>query len=288
MCHTAEVKANKVEDRDSTKKRKGQRVWEGEGECQTRAAGAERLQRKWGGSVPCDYFLGHRAWPSPSGANQSILDNFLKHLNLFPALQHPKNQVSHISSSVHLSFQLSHCLLIFNFPFNVSLFHFNSFYIDQSQNFILLQLVAQTLLRMGIQLFPLDEGAWSEYCFYLTIHTKCVLKTYSALIFWPTSCLTQAHACIFFPSKFFVPEISSCPLGFPLSSDNSGYILGKTSRKTCKDKDEDTCSYRMKERMKECVIIYNSSPKERVDDVGAFGMFVNINAIPVLTSIPAV
>lgn len=71
----------------------------GEGECQTGAAGAERRQRKWGGSVPCDHFLGHGAWPPPSGANHSIFDNFLKHLNLFPAPQHPNNQVSHISNS---------------------------------------------------------------------------------------------------------------------------------------------------------------------------------------------
>lgn len=65
----------------------------GGGECQTEAAAAERRQRKWGGSVPSDHFLGHGAWPPPSGANHSILDNFLKHLNLFPALQHPHDQV---------------------------------------------------------------------------------------------------------------------------------------------------------------------------------------------------
>lgn len=88
----------------------------GGGECQTEAAAAERRQRKWGGSVPSDHFLGHGAWPPPSGANHSILDNFLKHLNLFPALQHPHDQAPlHISNSFRLSFCLAVFLLIFNF-----------------------------------------------------------------------------------------------------------------------------------------------------------------------------
>lgn len=33
-----------------------------------------------------------------------------------------------------------------------------------------------------------------------------------------------------------IPEISSCPLGFLLSSDNSGYTSRKTSRRTCRGK----------------------------------------------------
>lgn len=65
--------------------------WGGGGEkCQTASASAERRRRKEGGSVPCVHFLGHRAWPLPSGANHSILDNFLKHLNPFPAPQQPR------------------------------------------------------------------------------------------------------------------------------------------------------------------------------------------------------
>lgn len=70
-------------------------------ERQTGAAGGERRQWKWGSSVPCDHFLGHGAWPPPSGANHSILDNFLKHLNLFPA---PHHRVSHVSNKFLLSF----------------------------------------------------------------------------------------------------------------------------------------------------------------------------------------
>ncbi len=116
-----ELKQTWWEDRGSTKKGKGTEGLLGEGECQTGAAGAERRQRKWGGSVPCDHFLGHGAWPPPSGANHSILDNFLKHLNLFPAPQHPNDQVSHISNSFRLSFRLSDSLLIFNFHLQLPL-----------------------------------------------------------------------------------------------------------------------------------------------------------------------
>lgn len=49
-----------------------------------------------------------------------------------------------------------------------------------------------------------------------------------------------------------VPEISSYPLGSLPSSDNSGYISERTSRKTCKGKQRDTILHQQpRNRMKD-------------------------------------
>lgn len=197
MCHITGVKANTVEQRKH-RDGEGTEGWLGEGECQRRTAVAERRRRKWGGSVPCDHFLGHRAWPPPSGSNHSILDNFLKHLNPFPASQHPKSKAPTYLTPLHLT---------------LTSFRFLTFHLNRSllcvfckALFCKLQCINSTINRLDHNV--LLNHRWNQRGYLL---------------------LT------------IVPEISSYLLGFLPSSDSSGYISGKTSRKTCKGKEEDTC-----------------------------------------------